>query len=136
MLLITLSTPVNGKPVKLSSSVRRRWPLYRSAIFFPFHTVARFTGHSTWLCLLWFEGSYYLRMRGLWGPCAFAKVAGKCWLPVCDFFFSFSSSNWRNKHKQSALDTMSTYIHESDLSGDETFVDIGDLILLIYPEKK
>ena len=30
---LTLSTPVTGKPVKLSSSVWRRWPLYRSAIF-------------------------------------------------------------------------------------------------------
>ena len=60
------------------------------------------------------------------GPCASAKVAGICWLLVCEFFFPFSSSYWRNKHKQSAWDTMSTYINESDLSGDETFDDIGN----------
>ena len=97
--MLTLSPPVTGKPVKLSSSVRRRWPLYRSAISFPFHTEARFTGHEHMALFIMILRKYYLRMRGLWGPRGFAKDAGKCSLLVCEKKNSFSSSNWWKKHE-------------------------------------
>ena len=132
---LTLSTPVTAKPVKLSSTVRCHWLLYRSAIFFLFHTVAGIavTAH----------GFVYMKIKEVITCACMAyggHVLSQRLLGNVDFrfviFFSFSSSNWRNKHKQSAWDTMSTYSDESDLSGDETFDDIGNFDIVNLPREE
>ena len=103
--------PLTALPVSHFFSVPHRSPVYRS------QHMALF---------IWKLRKLLLAHAWPMGATCFHKG---CWVMLTSGLwklFSFSSSNWRNKHKQSAWDTMSTYIDESDLSGDETFDDIGN----------
>ena len=117
---------MTGKAVKLAYSVRRHWPVKRSDIFFPVQHRSPVHWSEHMALLIWKFRKLLLAHVWPMGAMCFRKG---CWEMLTSglwFFFSFSSSYWRNKHKQSAWDTMSSYIDESDLSGDETFDDIGN----------